>query len=85
MLGRCTIFGYILGALGSIAALVGLVMLLRAAYRQSLAWLLGCFFFPVLFLLLLALHFRDTIWPFAVCSLGLTASWIECSLACVEC
>jgi hypothetical protein len=70
-------FGYILVLIGNVTGVIGLVLLLRAAYRQGLGWLVGCLVLPPLWLVLLMFHFRHTIRPFALFSLGVIRVYDE--------
>jgi hypothetical protein len=65
-----SIIGYTLLVLGCIVWIVGEVMFLARAYRQSLGWFLGCLFIPLVPFVFLFMHFRLTIRPFALAICG---------------
>ena len=78
------IFGYILLFVGSIAIIIGEIMLLTAAYKRSLVWFFGCLFFPIFWLLFLFSNLKLTIKPFCVFLLGLVAGWFGYRLTGIE-
>ncbi len=79
-----TVIGYILLIVGSIAGLVGQVMLFRVAYRQSLGWFLGCLFIPLFEVVLLCVFFRQTVRPFGIAIAGLLIACLGGWLAGVQ-
>jgi hypothetical protein len=74
------ITGYTLLILGCIVWLVGEVMFLARAYRQSLGWFLGCLFIPLVSFVFLFVHFRLTVRPFllatAGCAVAVLGGWM---------
>lgn len=58
-------------AVGGIIALIGWIMFLVAAFRVSILWFLGCFFFPFpVALIFLIMHWNVAAKPFLVEVLG---------------
>lgn len=77
--------GYILAAIGSIACLIGEILMLRLAYRRGFAWLLGCLLLaPFCWLALLAVDFKSTKRPFALAALGIIAAGVGGVMAGIE-
>lgn len=75
------IAGYILAIVGSIACLVGEVMLLAVAYKRGLGWFLGCMLFPPLWLALLVFHFGAMVKPLLIVIVGIALACIGASMA----
>ena len=75
-----SIIGYTLLVVGCIVWLVGEVMFLARAYRQSLGWFLGCLFVPLVSFVFLFVHFRLTVRPFLLATVGfavaLLGGWV---------
>ena len=65
------IIGSIFLLLGCIGLIIGQVLLLAAAYKQGLAWLLLCLFIPFASMIFLFLHFRRASRAFALITAGL--------------
>ena len=79
------IAGYILAVVGSIACLVGEILMLTLAYKRGFGWLLGCLLLaPLCWLALLAVDFKSTVRPFALAALGLIAAGIGGMMAGIE-
>jgi hypothetical protein len=55
-----TIVGYLIFLFGCLVALFGQVLLLTAAYRRGVIWLLACILIPLVSFIFFLLHIRET-------------------------
>jgi hypothetical protein len=76
------IIGNILTFVGAIACVIGEIMMLKIALRLGPGWFIACLLLaPLTWLLLLALHFKQTAKPFAVAVIGLIAAGVGCVMS----
>lgn len=77
--------GYILAVIGSIACLIGEILMLKLAYRRGFGWLLCCLMLgPLCWLALLAVQFKSAARPFALAFFGLIAAGVGYMMAGIE-
>lgn len=60
----------VLGVLGAVISLIGGVLFLVAAFRESIWWGLGCLLLPFVSLIFLLIHWREASRPFGLSVLG---------------
>jgi hypothetical protein len=76
--------GYTLLIVGAVLGFVGVVMLLTAAYRRSIWWMLACLFIPPVYLIFLFVAPKTAAKPFAIALAGIFLECFGASLAGIE-